>query len=109
MFVDAVKIASEFTYPIIVSRRFWDGSVECGCASFVVVNREGWILTAAHVIEMLREYQKHQGEIAAYEKERDTITNNQGLNAKQKRKQIARLSTNARWVRNISYFWALPG
>lgn len=108
MFVDAVRIASHFTHPVIISRRFWDGSVECACAAFIVVNRDGWILTAAHVIEMLMEYQRHQGEIAKYQADVNAITNDSKLTAKQKRKQIGRLASNPRWVRNISYYWALP-
>jgi hypothetical protein len=109
MFVNAVEHASKFTQPVIVSRRFADGSVECSCATFIIVNDSGWILTAAHVVTMLQEFQQHQTEIAKHEAQREAILNDSKLNVKQKRKQIDRLGANARWVTNISYLWALPG
>ncbi len=57
MFVNAYEIASQFTYPVILSSRFSDGSVENGLGSFVIINSEGWIVTAAHMLNMLLEIQ----------------------------------------------------
>ena len=51
MFAKAYKLASCFTQPIIISTRFFDKTVECGCGAFIVLNDEGWIITVAHLWE----------------------------------------------------------
>ena len=56
MFAKAVGIASQFTRPVILSRLFYDKSVESGMGAFVVVNDEGWIITAAHVFQASAAY-----------------------------------------------------
>jgi S1-C subfamily serine protease len=56
MFAMALEKVSVFTMPVIISKRFMDGKVESGCASFIIVNPEGWILTSAHVLNDVSEY-----------------------------------------------------
>src|SRR3989442_14999378 len=58
MFARAVQVAQGFTRPLIVSTRLADGTVASGCAAFVVVNDEGWIVTAGHVMSELVAYQQ---------------------------------------------------
>src|SRR5207249_7667149 len=65
VFAKAYEIAAAFTYPVIVSMRFFDDRVECSIGSFIVVNDEGWVITAAHLIEPASAHQRHQKEIAA--------------------------------------------
>ncbi len=50
MFSKAYAIASKFTFPVILSNRFSDGRVENGLGSFILLNDEGWIATAAHIV-----------------------------------------------------------
>ena len=64
MFSNAYKIAAQYTFPLIISSRFYDGTVESGLGSFVILNNEGWILTAAHVLEPLLTHQQHQIQMA---------------------------------------------
>ncbi len=51
MFVDAIKRIMPFTHAFIFSLRRYDGRFESGCATFIVVNDEGWILTTAHTFK----------------------------------------------------------
>lgn len=51
MFVDAFEKASKFTRPLIVSTRTYDGVVTSEVGSFIVINRDGWCITAAHVFD----------------------------------------------------------
>ncbi len=53
MFADAVETASRFTFPYVALRRHADGSLSSTVASFIVLNREGWVVTSAHVVEEL--------------------------------------------------------
>lgn len=49
MFATANSLARQFTHPMIVSARRRRGSVDTSVGAFIVLNRDGWIVTAAHV------------------------------------------------------------
>lgn len=78
MFRNACTIARQFTRPVILCRQA--ASLECssGIGSFVVVNDEGWIVTAGHIIEQLEklvdEEQDTQSKIGAGEAVPDEAT-----------------------------------
>ncbi len=59
MFARAYDLAKSFTIPVTVSMRFYDGTVECGVGAAIVVNDEGWIITAAHNAEPVRVHFQH--------------------------------------------------
>lgn len=54
MFADAIEIAGGFTRPLVVSTRMADGTVRCSIGAYIVLNAEGWALTAAHMMDALR-------------------------------------------------------
>jgi len=85
MFADAFKLASCFTRPVIISTRYFDKTVECGCGAFIVINEEGWIITAAHIFESLLAHHQHAKEISDQKK------------------------TNPKWVTNHSFWWGNDG
>jgi hypothetical protein len=66
MFSKAYKISSQYTHPLLISNRFYDGTVTSGVGSFVIINKEGWIATAGHILDSLLTYHKHQAEIEQY-------------------------------------------
>jgi len=51
VFTQALQVAGHFTFPYVGMRRRHDGVVFSTLATFMVVNRDGWVLTSAHVIE----------------------------------------------------------
>jgi hypothetical protein len=72
MFRDAFAIASKFTFPIIAPQRTIAGKCSAGIGTYLIVNNEGWIVTAGHVLKQLLEimraverYQNHAGSEAA--------------------------------------------
>ena len=97
-----------FTQPVIISTRFFDGTVECACGCFIVLNEEGWILTVAHLWESNFAF-KHAQEITAYNAQRQAILEDEKLAAKQKRKKMSRLQANPRWITNHSFWWCSDG
>ncbi len=109
MFANAYKLASSFTQPIIISTRFFDKTVECGCGAFIILNDEGWIITVAHLWETFFAFQKHTKEISDYNKMLETIQQDQRLDAKHKRKRISHLITNPKWITNHSFWWGRDG
>jgi hypothetical protein len=67
MFAAAYEIASRFTVPVVVSSRLHDGTVECGIGAAIVVDRQGWVVTAAHMLQALELVPEHTAEITAYD------------------------------------------
>lgn len=105
MFAKAYAIASQFTRPVVVSVRRFDGTIESGQGAFVVLNRDGWIATAAHVLERESEYEASTKEMAEYQKQVADIENDLSATEKQKRKRKAKLSPNRNWITHISWWW----
>ena len=112
MFADAYEIASNFTVPVVVSIRFHTGEVECSVGSAIIVNRDGWVVTAAHMLQTHELHLRHQAEIAAYDREVDAIRRGPG-NPPGKEKRIRALAGGSRWIRNYSMWfgrdeWSIP-
>ena len=105
MFANAYELASNFTYPIIISNRFFDNSVKCGCGAYIVINDDGWIITVAHLLNSHFEFIKHKDLMSNYEKQVQIIQQNQKLNSKQKLKKVKQLKTNPKWIINHSFWW----
>lgn len=86
MFSKAYETASKFTQPVLISHRFFNKDIESGLGSFIIINEEGWILTAAHIIESLYVFRQHAQEMQAYKQKKQVVT-------------------NPRWITNLSHWW----
>ena len=60
MFATACEKASKFTRPVIVSTRTAAGKVSSGLGAFIIVNRDGWFVTAGHLFDSFVRYQEEQ-------------------------------------------------
>jgi hypothetical protein len=105
MFAHAYEMASQFMRPVIVSVRRFDGTIESGQGAFLVLNKDGWIATAAHLFERKLEYDSSTKEIAEYQKQVGDIENDLSATGKQKRKRKAKLVPNQKWITNVSWWW----
>lgn len=105
MFAKAYQIASNFTQPVLISTLRFDGTVECNIGSFVIVNPEGWIVTAAHVFDIMQAHQRDATGINQYNQEVSEIENNKFLSPQDKKKKIAKIKVNPKWIRTYSYWW----
>jgi len=106
MFAKAYALASCFTQPLIVSIRLYDRSVKCTGGAFIVLNEEGWIMTAAHLWQSFRAFQQHTREREAYEKQLQAIEQDQSLTMKQRSRKLREFKPNPAWVTNHSFWWA---
>jgi len=104
MFADAIQKVMSFTKPLIISTRCYDGTVECGCGAFIVINQEGWIITVAHVFEAVQWYNISKKEILQYQ-EQVTHINQTSAPQKHKTKLIRHLKSNPKWITNNSYWY----
>jgi hypothetical protein len=105
MFSTSLAFVEKYTLPVIYSQWLFSGEVRSGCGTFIVVNRDGWILTAAHILAELQVINSHQPELTDFERQRDAILNDHALAGKQKNKQIGRLHRNPDWVRKQAVMW----
>ncbi|MFN8143600.1 MAG: serine protease [Bacteroidia bacterium] len=97
MFANAYEIASKFTHPVLLSFRYFDKTVESGLGSFVILNEEGWILTAAHILDPMFMFQQHAAEIAKYNQSMQSISSTD--------QRISYFSPNPKWLVNYSHWW----
>ena len=66
MFFRAFRLASAFTRPVVISSRTARGDCRGVVAAFTVVNRDGWVLTAAHILGLLRRLEEEADRYRAY-------------------------------------------
>ncbi len=109
MFATAYSIASKFTFPVIASLRFYDKSVNSLMGSFVIVNEEGWIVTVAHLLQFLPAAQQHGIEMKQRELQIQQIEADTKLDMKHKKKKIAKVPYNPKWITNHAFFWGREG
>ncbi|MDZ4756880.1 MAG: serine protease [Bacteroidota bacterium] len=74
MFNKAYNIANKYTHPLIVAMRFYDNTVDSGLGSFVVLNNEGWVITAAHNLGAAFAFNQHKDEMKIHEQNKDQNT-----------------------------------
>lgn len=60
MFSEAFRIASQFTRPVVVLTRSGVKKVNATCGTFMILNREGWIITVAHLWQSYFMYRQQQ-------------------------------------------------
>jgi len=109
MFAKAYKIVSGFTHPVVISTRGYDNTVTCGLASFIILNKEGWILTVAHLFNSYFLQKKHTKEIQNYEQQIKKIRDDKKLEIKQRKKMLKKVKPNPKWITNLSYWWGKDG
>jgi hypothetical protein len=109
MFAKACKQAGGFTRPVVTMKRFFDGSTESGCGAFIVINADGWALTAAHLFFARDTLQRHARNITDYFMRIHTIQQDPRLSDGQKHRRIFRLKANPRWITSHAFWWGGDG
>jgi len=109
MFAQACKRATFFTRPVVISRRYFDRSTDCGCGAFVVINDEGWVVTAAHLLSPYGRIQQDAEEIVRYYHTIQMIEQEENVPREEKFEKIRRLPDNPKWLTNLSYWWGKDG
>mgnify|MGYP001334085312 CR=1 FL=1 len=105
MFSKAYQIASCFTFPLLISTHRINGAVDVAIASFVVVNKDGWILTAAHVKQLLMMHHKDMEDSRRYDEEKLRIEGDQTLTTGKRKKLLRQLKKKPDSLDRVSYWW----
>lgn len=100
MFSEALKKVEKYTLPVIYSQKLANGQIVSGCGAFIVLNPEGWILTAAHIVQNISLAEQHKPELEEFKRKTEAIANNPNLNDKAKRKAFKALPKNPKWIVN---------
>ncbi len=110
MFARAYEIASAFTHPLIVFARSWDGSVSTSVGAFVVVNRAGWALTAAHVLAPMVKASRDQAAIEVHRASLAALEADRSLDEPTRRRRLRQAERRAdrSWVTQHATFWGWP-
>ncbi len=107
MFVQACEKARQFTRPVVLSHRRHDGVCVAGIGAFVVLNADGWAVTAWHIVEEIEKLTKGARQYKETEKQRAPIQADKALNRKARRKALKALPTvRADTVTNASAWWS---
>ena len=109
MFSSAIKINHSYTLPVVSSVRTAGGDVASGMGAYVTLNKEGWIMTAAHIMQDLVNFHQHKTEADDYQRKVEEINNQADWLEKKKRKEIAKLKVNRSWITKQSLWWGKDG
>ncbi|MDR0523711.1 MAG: serine protease [Candidatus Methanoplasma sp.] len=97
--MSAFEKASNFTRPLVVSTRHVDGTVRTSCGSFIVINDEGWVMTAGHMFDSFAAFQTDQKkirEVRELNASRDSVQGAPG--------NASRMDPG--WITNHSFWWS---
>lgn len=107
MFANACSIARQFTFPIIISHRNFKGECKSGIGTVVIINDEGWFVTAFHIISQILTLNKLNQEYQQIELQRKAVDDNESLKKHEKMRQLnGPLKINPEAVTNVSV-WAV--
>jgi hypothetical protein len=109
MFADAVETAMKFTRPVVVSRKTIGGDLSSGIGAFIVVNRDGWIVTASHIIEQILEMDKEVIALHAAEARRAAIDAERISNGEKRRRKAQLQRFSPKTTERFSPHWCWPG
>lgn len=106
MFAKACERVYKFTRPLIISTRTVDGTVSSSCGTFIIINPEGWILTAGHLFDSFVKYQQDMKKIKEVEE----------INARKASIAVPGAMTlpdtiqlDPKWITNHSFWWGGDG
>ena len=106
MFQEAYEIARAFTQPVIYLWKTVGGVCRGGIGSCVVINDEGWVLTAAHIVTEATNLAKADHDARAWESSRDALKADTSISAKERGRRFAALGTpKPQMVRRAAIRW----
>ncbi len=107
MFSKALTQVEQYTLPVIFSRRHFNTQITSGCGTCMVLNRDGWILTASHIVSEIAKASIDKPAVDAYIQQRDAIINDQRLHPNDKRKRLRALNENPSWITIQAVMWGV--
>ena len=110
MFSKAVPIAAGFTRSVVISSRTMQGACAGTIGAYVVVNPGGWILTAGHLLDIVRKQQDSARRHAGYRGNVVEFHRDIAADKRYRKKGVRTFHKPAESsVRNHSVWWGVDG
>src|SRR5579871_1582213 len=91
MFQRAYEVASGLTRPVVMSRLTADGKCSAGIGALVMINKDGWFVTANHLIDQASKLLAGEAKAREHEKKVAEIRDDGTLSNKDKSRMLAGL------------------
>lgn len=104
MFSTACSIAQKYTFPIVISYRHNNGECKCGMGAFVVINDEGWAVTAAHIISQITALNTRKIEYKQLVDKRTKIEQDTSLKKHVQMRELSKLNIPKEAITNFSIY-----
>lgn len=110
MFVNAFSKASSYTRPVVISHINVKNKCSAGIGSYVIINSEGWAVTAAHIVKEASKLNEMVDSFHKTQKEKEDIKNNLSIDKHTRAKLLKALPSfkNESPVRT-SVWWGEDG
>ena len=110
MFSKAVAINAGHTRPMVISSRTAEGACRSVIGAYVVLNRDGWILTAGHLLDIVRRQQESARRHRGYRGNVVEFHRDVGADKRFRKKGVRTIQQPAdASVRNHSVWWGIDG
>jgi hypothetical protein len=106
MFTKSYDIAKNFTHPLVVTMRFFDKTIESGLGAFVIVNDDGWLMTAAHNLGAAFAFNQHQQELKEHIEKVEKINVNKQIKDHQRKLMAKSIKPNPKWITDFAIMLA---
>jgi hypothetical protein len=107
MFRKALEKVGQFTFPVVVSRRIVGGGCSAGIGTFVIINKDGWILTAGHILRQWHQLVDGVESVKRTQAARDAIEKDAALSKKEKAVKLSPLVIGKDDSDNCSAWWGV--
>lgn len=91
MFSKAYNDVSGFTRPVMTAVRRRDGKTESSIGTFIVLNADGWILTAAHIVTGIQKILTSAVVVKEHEAKAAVIKNDTSIDEKERKRRLRAL------------------
>ncbi len=106
MFREAYVKAAEFTEPVKYFWKSFNGKLGAGLGSLIIVNADGWILTAGHIVQEAAKLAKADRDARDWENRRGAIQSDSSINRKERARQLKALKTpRKKDIIRAAIFW----
>lgn len=110
MFREALTMARRFTWPVVLSKRDGNGVCASSIGSCVVLNRDGWIATAYHLLAQFTQLKNQTLAAQAFDAESARLNADTTLEKRERQRQIRKLPFPAKTdARDVSIWWGHNG
>jgi hypothetical protein len=110
VFQKAWTMARGFTCPVVISRKRVDGECQAGIGTYILLNADGWFVTAAHIMQVLQDLEAQEAQTRGLQAAIAAIETDGTLSRKDRRRKLAQIGhLRSDAVERWSTWWGQDG